>query len=64
VFINQQELAKLEKLCSDLNENLNILNSAVNNDNNELQVCDLGNFINETCNISNEAREIFYNTIF
>jgi hypothetical protein len=62
--MNQQELAKLEKLCSDLNENLNILNSAVNNDNNELQVCDLANFINETFNISNEAREIFYNTIF
>lgn len=61
--MNDEELNKIESLVVDLNTNLNILNSAVMSFNEDLQISDLVNFVGETYKISDEIRNIFYNSL-
>ena len=61
--MNKEQLQRIDDLTLDLNMDLNVLNSAVINCNNKLEVCDLFNFVERLSNISNEIREIFDNSL-
>lgn len=57
--MNQDEIIKLEKLALDLNTDLCILKNAVtNNENNDLQLSDLIDFVEKAYKMSEEIRRI------
>jgi len=61
--MNQESIQKIDDLTLDLNMDLSILNSAVKNFDNDLEVCSLVNFIEKIYKLSDEIREIFDNFI-
>lgn len=62
VIMNQQELQKLDELTLDLNMDLCILKSAIICFDDDLKTSDLVNFVQKLYKISNEIRDIFYNS--
>ncbi len=61
VLMDRQKLKKLGALTFDLNMDLSILNSAVKNIDDDLEVCSLVNFIERIYKTSNDIMDIFYN---
>jgi hypothetical protein len=62
VFMNKEQLQKIDWLTLDLNMDLSVLNSAVMSFNDDLQICDLINFVERIYKTSDEIREIFDNS--
>jgi len=61
--MNQELLQKIDDLTLDLNMDLSVLNSAVKNYDNDLEVCSLVNFVEIIYKLSDEIREIFDNSL-
>ncbi len=61
--MNKEQLQKLDNLTLDLNMDLEVLNNAVRNSDDDLTVCSLINFMGEVYKISNEIRDIFDNSL-
>lgn len=61
--MNNQEIQKLDELTLDLNMDLAILNSAVGSFDDNLQICDLINFVKKIYKNSEEIRNIFNDSL-
>jgi len=61
--MNQELLQKIDDLTLDLKMDLSVLNSAVKNYDNDLEVCSLVNFVEIIYKLSDEIREIFDNSL-
>ena len=60
----KEVIQKLDELSLDLNFDLSVLNSAIKNFDNELEICHLVNIIEGIYELSKEIRNIFYNSIY
>ncbi len=62
--MDNKQIQKLDELSLDLNFDLSVLNSAIKNFDNELEICHLVNIIEGIYELSKEIRNIFYNSIY
>lgn len=61
--MNEQEIQKLDNLTLDLKMDIAVLNSAVGSFDDNLQVCDLINFVGKIYKKSKEVRDIFNDSL-
>lgn len=59
--MNEENIEKLNNLTLDLNFDLAILNSAISNFDENLEICMLENFVKDIYKKSEEIRSIFNN---
>lgn len=57
--MDANELKKLDDLTLELDMDLNILNSALKSDDEDLEICSLNNFVERIYQKSNEIRNVF-----
>ena len=61
--MNQEQIQKIDNMTLDLNMDLSILNSAVGNAEDDLEVCALVNFVGKIYKLSSEIRDVFDNSL-
>jgi hypothetical protein len=57
--MDESKLNKLDDLTLNINLDLSVLNSALKDDNGDLQLCALSNFVEKIYNDSNNIRNLF-----
>lgn len=61
--MTDEELSKIEILSININTDLCILKNAMTNQENDLRIDDLTDFVEKIYTASNEMRNVFVNTI-
>lgn len=58
--MNANQLEKIDDLTFELHMDLNILNCALKNNDDDLEICSLNSFVEKLYQKSKEIRDIFY----